>query len=151
MSAYICDGAHITAIAAAAVELNLCSNDVSYAERELGTFGLPVLVETARRIGEMLHRENVISVNYRYREDGEVPFEFSRKTAEALIHPYANRLRGSKLPALKLLRAIDCYAYQACEHPGWTQSPSFALCQELRKELVKLLPGYWEVSLDWDT
>lgn len=87
--------------------------------------------------GQILWAENVRSVNARYQEDTE-------------IEPYTYQRPGRRLSAVEALKALDCYEYQSCEHPGWPSSSAHALCQALRKRLIATLPGYdaaaWEIT-----
>ena len=51
--------------------------------------------------------------------------------------------------AAKILAAISCYEYQACEHPEWLASEAKAFCDALRMHMIRMLPGYggvWEVT-----
>lgn len=85
--------------------------------------------EAAQELGELLAGENLASVNHRYREHNEsVPFIW-----------LPNRARPTALEGLK---AIACYEYQACEHPGWEASEARAFCEDLRRRLVACLEGY---------
>lgn len=92
-------------------------------------------LETANQVGAMLWNENKRSVDHRYNEanDREV-YTF----AESYVsNPVA------------ILKAIDCYEYQSCEHDEWQQSEAFAFCQALRHAVISMLPGYddaaWEI------
>jgi hypothetical protein len=93
--------------------------------------------EDASRIGAMLWAENVNSVNHRYTEDEwEDVYEYRRYTGT--------------LPAVQVLKAIDCYVYQSCEHDGWETSEAKQFCESLRHAYIGLLPGYsdaeWSIS-----
>ena len=76
-------------------------------------------------LGRMLLRENIASVAYRYPDDtfDELPGSFS---------------------VVEVLKAIDCYEYQSCEHPQWKHSEAHAFCAALRRRLIGTLPGYDE-------
>jgi len=91
----------------------------------------------ADRIGQMLVRENRLSVNHRYGEnevEGIYTFEGS---PSAPVDPVV------------ILKAVDCYEYQSCEHPGWERSEAHAFCQALRRRMIRRLSGYeeapWEI------
>ena len=49
-----------------------------------------------------------------------------------------------------MLGAINCYEYQACEHPGWKASEARSFCEALTARMIHMLPGYgngpWEVT-----
>lgn len=85
--------------------------------------------QTAGRVGAMLMAENAASVNHRYdEEDPEEPYVFARYVKP--IEPVA------------ILKAIDCYVYQTCEHPEWESSEAREFCDALRKRMIHQLPGY---------
>jgi hypothetical protein len=99
--------------------------------------------DTADAVGSMLIRENLASIQYRYpdtRRGGAVPgpiepywehdYVFQR------VHPAPAEVEGLKL--------IDCYEYQACEHPGWPASEAKSFCDALRVRLIGCLDGYDE-------
>lgn len=95
--------------------------------------------ETANQVGAMLWAENRRSVNHRYAEDEIEPGPYV----------YA-RPRNDGYGPVAILKAIDCYEYQACEHPEWERSEAHAFCQALRKAMIHGLPGYegaaWEIG-----
>jgi hypothetical protein len=93
--------------------------------------------ESAGRVGAMLLAENVRSVNHRYSEDElEEPYLFTR-------------LAGTADP-VQVLKAVDCYEYQACEHDEWPTSEAAAFCDALRRRMVHRIAGYetaaWEIN-----
>jgi hypothetical protein len=93
--------------------------------------------DTAGRVGAMLLAENRRSVDHRYDE-------------QELEEPYLfTRLAGTPDPVV-VLKAIDCYEYQSCEHPGWRFSEAQPFCQALRALTIGHLPGYdrapWEIT-----
>lgn len=86
-------------------------------------------------LGQLLHNENVASVNYRY-DESTTPdsYEF-----DATVKP---------MTGIEALKAISCYEYQSCEHPGWADSRAKELCERLTSAIIGCLPGYdtapWE-------
>ena len=87
-------------------------------------------------VAEMLTAENAASVGFRYSHDKEM-VGFS---AEAIrTRPAFARVQVS---LVQLLKAIDCYEYQSCEHEGWGESPAREFCDSLRKAAIGKLPGY---------
>jgi hypothetical protein len=95
-----------------------------------------VTSETAEQWGATLLAENRRSVNWRYAEEEiEAPYVFTEYAGQ--FNPVA------------ILSAINCYEYQACEHPGWKTSEARAFCEALRSRMIRMLPGYgnapWEV------
>lgn len=91
---------------------------------------------TAGRVGAMLLAENQASVNHRYREDD-------------LEEPYLWREVRGPFDPVAVLKAVNCYEYQACEHEGWRSSEARQFIDSLRSYAIDALPGYdaaeWEV------
>lgn len=77
----------------------------------------------ADKIGTELWTECYRSVNYRYSENEQVP--------EYHHEPYPLDIAGDGY--LFLLKQVDCYQYQSCEHPGWEQSAARRWTDELRE------------------
>jgi len=93
--------------------------------------------DNAEEWGATLLAENRRSVNHRYDEDEwEAPYTFTE-------------IRG-RISPMAVLKAIDCYEYQSCEHPGWKASEAWSFCQVLRSRMIGALPGYsdaaWEIT-----
>jgi len=43
-----------------------------------------------------------------------------------------------------LAKQVDCYSYQACEHPSWEESRAHAICESIRYNLLSQHPDYDE-------
>ena len=82
-----------------------------------------------------LARENRCSVAYRYREEEE-PMPEAPAT-----WPKIGTLRDIASIAAAI-KAIDCYEYQACEHPGWAASEVAGWLAMARSQLVRRVPGF---------
>jgi len=67
--------------------------------------------DTRDDVGQMLVDENAASVNYRYDED------------DAYIYAY-QQPQHTTWTDVEILKALDCYQYQSCEHPAWRDMPS---------------------------
>lgn len=96
--------------------------------------------DTADQVVLMLHDENVRSVNHRYDE-------------EDLTAPPTYRRTRLESDPVWLLKAINGYEYQACEHPEWDGSEAQRFCEALTGLAVRRLPGYdaaptWSISED---
>jgi hypothetical protein len=78
---------------------------------------------TADNLGQMLWNENHESVNARYREDTET-LGYAFVGMEAPLDPVV------------VLKAINCYDYQSCEHDGWEGSEAKFLMDWLRERLA---------------
>src|SRR6185437_13731070 len=93
--------------------------------------------ENAETWGATLLAENRRSVNHRYNEDEfEAPYTFTKYDGH--FSPVA------------ILKAISCYEYQSCEHPGWEASEAHDFCEALRARMIRKLDGYeqaaWEIN-----
>jgi hypothetical protein len=142
MSAYICSHDHITALASAVVALNVDVHCM-HAYREPCP---PVddLMRAARHVGELLLAENQESFDAKYAESSAETFVLSPSVAKALM--FKGALSARVVP---LLKAIDCYEYQSCEHEGWETSTAKKLMGHLRAALVTRLPGYNDAAWGW--
>lgn len=92
----------------------------------------------------MLTAENAASVGFRYAHDDEM-VEHSAMAVET--RPRFTRVAVSPVQVLK---AIDCYRYQSCEHESWDGSPAEEFCDRLMHAVISRLPGYrdaaWEIQ-----
>jgi hypothetical protein len=80
-----------------------------------------------KTIGQTLWTENNRSVNYRYSERSHHP-RYALHTTEA------------PLDAIAVLKAIGCYDYQSCEHPGWEKSRAHTLVRALEAKILAVHP-----------
>lgn len=139
MSAWIVDKAHIDYLVSAGF-IGGVANPLEWFDAEPGPeafregepwgpgwrehleeHGRKLTRETAGRVGAMLWAENVASVNHRYAEtELEDPYLFARVMVEGWA----------------ALKALECYEYQSCEHPGWRTSEARAFCDALRARLI---------------
>lgn len=101
---------------------------------------------TADKLGRNLLQENVTSVLSRY-SDGVDADEYTGYAMD--IEHYRFRHTG-QLPVVQVLKAVDCYEYQSCEHDGWQGSHARNVCGDLRRELVTDLPGYSDAAWAWE-
>lgn len=82
------------------------------------------------QIGLHLWLENWNSGKYRYPQAwGEVPSETLEVVQAYRYEPVA--LSSGPLAGRAYRNVVDCYTYQACEHPTWTRSPAFRWCEQL--------------------
>jgi hypothetical protein len=84
--------------------------------------------KTADLLGQDLVDENYASVNYRYasHDDPETPPEYHW---QPVAEVQAEKL--SALLLLQIINAVNCYDYQTCEHPAWTDSKAFWVSQAI--------------------
>lgn len=161
MSAFIVDQAHIDALvdAAAAVEHHYHDSGLTWywfdpAEDNEFTRCEVGYSDRAGQsvVGQMLWSENLASIEYRYPDtidSGEYPgpMPFSRDT----ILEYVHTPRPGTSEPVAILKALACYEYQTCEHPGWPESQAHAFCEALKDKMIRNLPGYseakWEIEV----
>jgi len=137
MSAFVVSRAHIDALVTAAVfgvvECRLIDGfQPPYFQAR------PLNVAKVHLLGEHLWRENVISVRHRY------PGNRSLDHDRFYTFPTENGAYKTPvlLPVVHVLKLIECYAYQSCEHDGWETSDAARFCRDLTQRLITCLPGY---------
>lgn len=165
MSAFIVDKAHINALVHAALRghgadrgLRWYDLDTDQLWSDCGSadeyFRLvqvhthEATHETANQVGRMLWLENLASVAARYPHDasGERPGPYDL-TDEA-ISAYTYDRSTPYYEPVQVLKALACYEYQSCEHPGWKRSEARRFCEALRHKMINALPGY--DAADWE-
>lgn len=113
---------------------------------------------TCNETGRMLLMENARSVAHRYDETLEdacgniltAVFPVDRVTGMRPMGRGAAIMvvtaEVATLVPVAVLKLIDSYEYQACEHPEWETSEAHAFCSALRRALIHELPGYDEAA-----
>lgn len=130
MSAYVVSKQHIDAIVTGGLPRRGESGWIRWSDPvEVGRTHI-LNQDTVDRAGALLWQEIRISVNHRYHDGDEIDVIYSFR-----------RLWQSPVAVLKL---IESYEYQSCEHPSWDESQAKRLCDQLRKQVVSKLPGYDE-------
>lgn len=141
MSAYVVDHAHIDALVRLAD-----AHSVSY----LAPGSKWITVGHANRhvVGQMLLDANVTSVATRYR--GSPVDNLPGRVDHWWTEPYRMRANVALLEPVAGLKAINAFAYQACEASTWEGSEAWQFCEALRNALIRHLPGYeqaeWSIS-----
>lgn len=74
---------------------------------------------TADLLGQDLWKENFKSVNHRYSERKRTPAYHWTPVGEV----QEEKLRPEVL--VQIVHAADCYDYQTCEHPTWSDSKAY--------------------------
>jgi hypothetical protein len=135
VSALMVPEAHITAMLNGAMTLHrsevATGNFTWYVGANPETASRELTLETAGTVGAMLLAENQSSVNHLYHRD-------------EIESPYLFVLDGHPVDPVRILKAVDCYTHQSCEHPGWESSESRAFCDTLTHLAIRRLPGYGE-------
>lgn len=133
MSAWIVSAHHIDALAEAAAR-RTTFGVLRYRYKGTRECSNPT------EVGRILLSECVKSVRYRYPDDTDATLPGSSARPETYYYR-----QPAQFPVIVLIKAIDCYEYQSCEHPGWRKSEAFAICNALRDRLLVQLPG-WDVA-----
>jgi len=82
-------------------------------------------------VGKLLWYENRKSLRYRY-ADADDCWE-DLKT----LNTY--RYEPAYVSEVAIVKAVHCYAYQSCEHPGWEKSAAKRLSDVLEQRALKSL------------
>lgn len=141
MSAFILGPDHIDYLVSAAVHAGIYH----------GGFGIywhgeRVEWHNADAVGAALLRENIASVSFRYESHrGDLPGPIPSPAPEDYEYrPFLS------VTTAQVLKALDCYEYQSCEHQGWNDSEARRFCDVLRRRYAATVPGYedalWEVD-----
>lgn len=125
MSAWQVRGSHIAVMVDAAIMLSARHN-----------FGQNPDTSERSKLMAMLAEENAKSVNHRYAGPEEKP------SPAVTNFPAFNQKVLTLHPMMVLLKAIDCYEYQASEHEGWKDSEARKFCARLRKQVYQNAPEY---------
>jgi hypothetical protein len=88
-------------------------------------------------IGQTLVDEVVESVSFRYPNDNVEAGELPGPLDAYYLKPYRHQPQGFTPDAAEMRQLVSCYAYQACEHPGWETSTAQTWCQSLTDALGK--------------
>lgn len=147
MSAWVVSKAHIDALVTAALADGLswwqrhdCDVNVGSNSRRWIDSGD---LDRAHEVGMMLWAENVASIHCRYPDTAENDADYPGPSdfSEADVASYRYR-PTTLLGPVEILKAIACYAYQACEHDGWNTSEARSFCESLRDDEISRLDGY---------
>jgi hypothetical protein len=89
--------------------------------------------ENADELGQILHDQNVRSVNYRY--DEATPTERYRYSGEGI----AQYLGGSVIPWGAVFGACHCYQYQSCETGDYYETLAHAITQAIVRKVCNII------------
>lgn len=96
--------------------------------------------EDADKVGMILKTANYESVNYRYRESTEVGTYNYRPTTE---------IGGMFISWGQVLKSLNCYEYQSCEHPEWETSLAKGICSAIRNKVCRAIADATETEWVW--
>jgi hypothetical protein len=119
----MCSDRHLTALAAYAVRHGLSGVVLAPDRGQL---------EAIAKVFGMLARENIASLDARYPGDTD-------SDAIGTVQP---RVLLERFDPIHIIKACHCYAYQACEHPGWDGSRAKQIVASIEAHAVRNLPGY---------
>lgn len=115
MSAFIVGNGHVDVLVNAVAQYRVAPKDARRIDY--------------RALGQLLWDENARSVDHRYQETNPRD-RYVLHTTEGDLDPVA------------VLKAIDCYEYQSCEHPEWADSDAHAWMIRLRDAIYTATPRY---------
>lgn len=105
-------------------------------------------VDDLQRAAEILLAENYRSVYARYPDTRHNPSKIPGLVAEAGKDITFNFVLGD-VSAVQILKACQCYDYQACETEDYDQSDAKRIIDRLQSEAIHRLSGYeeakWEI------
>lgn len=134
---------------------------------ETGEDGMQMLSLARRELSEhrdetmhdavaLLFRQNLTSIHARYPDTVDNPSNMpgpcsigERLAADPEWVPEFRRIAAELPPPVVVLKALDCYEYQACEDDGWQASEAKRLCDALRAKMIRRLPGYENAPWEW--
>jgi hypothetical protein len=152
MSAFILGTDHIDYLVTAAIDLGTTNHGASSLYwRQHSGHGVGSYVRLDRHnadaFGALLIQENVASIRYLYPDWDDLP------DPSAYTYRRFRPFDGHDTADIaQVCKAVACYEYQTCEHPGWETSEAKRICEQITKGYLTRLPGYedaqWEVTRD---
>lgn len=96
-------------------------------------------VDDLETMGNILVSANYASVNARYNEtEGPHVFEFTPRTRLMTFDP------------VQVIKACDCFDYQASEVDSYDKTVAAQIIEQIRKHAIRTLPGYenakWDIA-----
>lgn len=105
---------------------------------------------TPNQLGRLLWAENFRSVGYRYSSDGGLPGPVPMPDPAKYEHVRSSLV----IDPIQVFAAIACYEYQSCENEDWPDSEAKVICDALKDEAIRSLPGndatVWGVPDEWE-
>lgn len=137
MSAFVVSHAHIDALLTFADNKRML-NDIGYHIDRNKQF-------TWTDIGRILLAENERSVCHRYPDTtpGDCPGTIGEEAISYRFKTWqpAFRMQFTQL-CVTVIKACDCFDYQACETDDYAESISHRIIEAIRAKAVRCLPGY---------
>jgi len=142
MSAYLVGHDHIDALLTFAISKTYGRGVVYTAKDTL----IEINRENATEIGRILLTENERSVRHLYPE--RAPGDLPGTTGEDAAASYDFRILQGATP-LAILKACECFDYQACETADYEASIACRIIDAIRKRAILRLPGY-DAEAGWN-
>lgn len=135
MSAFIVSDSHIDAIVTFARQARISMRPL---QGDVPGGWVAVVDANPSDIGQALLNANYLSVNHRYRERETPP-------------KYRFVDYGGPLQAISVIKACNCFDYQACEVETYEESWAARFVDSVRSAAIYRLPGYdeahgWEIK-----
>lgn len=148
MSAYIVDKNHILFLVAAALSRRLNGHfGFSWSTPEGGRRTLRQGdYETAADVANMLWCENIASVSHRYPRESSAELPGSVGVSFVVTTKDIQTAHYFQIDPVQVLKACNCYCYQACEHPAWETSEAKTFVVSLKETAIRALSGYEEAE-----
>ena len=146
MSAYIVGKDHILYLLAAMVSRRICPHGFYWFHGGRTTEPLAADMDKAAELANALWLENIRSVSARYPGESSGTLPGPGCGSYVILATDFSRNRWQEMDPVQVLKAIDAYAYQSCEHDGWESSEAHAICEALRHRAIQALPGYEEAE-----
>lgn len=144
MSAYICDKNHILYLVNSAVRVaRRGPHDIRFGWFHGGDWHHLTHMdpEALSEAANMLWRENIKSVSYRYPNESSATLPGPRNPGIITADDFGG-CNDEPLSIPQIFKSADCYWYQTCEHPDAEESEALAFIQALRRASWHALPGY---------
>lgn len=141
MSAFICNPLHLRTLAAAACNACVYTGDIPACAAAPNRYAL------AHEIAGVLYLQNQQAVHERYPNDdlADLPGVAIPEPGELDVTE-RDLLRPHTLSPVAILKALQCYEYQACEAAGWIGSDAWKIVDRTRSHCIDRLAGYDEAA-----
>lgn len=106
-------------------------------------------VKDLQRAAEIMLAENVLSVQARYPDTIDNPQNMPGVITEVGCQ-IKFRFISKPLNAVQVLKALQCYDYQACETDDYEHSNAYRIVESIRSLAISNLPGYEEAKWEID-
>jgi hypothetical protein len=148
MSAFVVSATHVDVLLSVALHGPRDGNGLAHwSPPYLAEAKAPLSAATCTVLGSGLLAECIASVGHRYPDCAlhELPGPMPMPIPDQ----YEFTDFGACMTIAEACKAIACYAYQSCGHPGWPESGASRFCERLREALTCRLPGYAEAAWEW--